>query len=287
MKLRTFILLASMIVSGHALAIPPAVVDAVQMPAWRVRGEKMEPLATGMEVLNGDQVKTGVGARVYLKLAEGSTVKLGESAQMNFHSRSLKPQSFFHGALDVLTGAFRFTTAQVAKLKKRELAIRVGTATIGIRGTDVWGRSGKEQDLVMLIEGHIEVQPAQGEAVTMAEPMSVFIAPKGAAALPLGVATPEEFASRARETDLESGNGALMRQGKFALRLGDALDESGALNLFDRVWAAGYPARLRPVADGQGWRYEVLLKGFASKEAAERAAAPIADALKLSVSVTR
>ena len=155
MKLRHLLpFAATLILTGPSLAAPAALVDAVQVPAWRVRGDNTEALAPGMDIQNGDQVRTGPGARAYLKLAEGSTVKLGESAEMNFHSRSLKPQSFFRGALDILTGAFRFTTAQAAKLRKRDVAIRVGTATIGIRGTDVWGKSSGEQDLVMLIEGH-------------------------------------------------------------------------------------------------------------------------------------
>jgi len=291
MKLRHLLpFAATLILTGPSLAAPAALVDAVQVPAWRVRGDNTEALAPGMDIQNGDQVRTGPGARAYLKLAEGSTVKLGESAEMNFHSRSLKPQSFFRGALDILTGAFRFTTAQVAKLHKRDVAIRVGTATIGIRGTDVWGKSNGEQDLVMLIEGHIEVKPAGGEPLPMTAPLSVFIAPKGGEPLPLGTATAEELASRSAETDIDPANGALHRKGSYSLKLGDATDEPTALALYDQVRRAGYAARVRPVAngdEGKGWRYEVLLKGFASQKDAEQAAGPVAAALKLPVTATR
>ena len=281
------LLLALLLTSTTVFAVPAGLVDAVQAPAWRVRGEIQEPLVPGMAVENGDRIKTGTGARVYVKLAEGSTVKLGEAAELNLHSRSLKPRQFFRGALDVLTGAFRFTTSQAAKLKNRELAIRVGTATIGIRGTDVWGKSGKDQDLVMLIEGRIEVKHAGGNVVDMAEPLSVFVAPKGGAPLPLSQATQEELTSRAAETDLDPANGALRPHGQFSVKLGDGLDESGALALYDKVRKAGYNARIRPVADGEGWRYEVLIKGFASRKDAERAAGPMGTALSLPTSATR
>lgn len=285
--LNPVLLLALLLTSATALAVPAGLVDAVQAPAWRVRNEVQEPLIPGMTVQNGDRIKTGAGARVYVKLAEGSTVKLGESAELNLHSRSLKPQTFFRGALDVLAGAFRFTTAQAAKLKNRELAIRVGTATIGIRGTDVWGKSGQDRDLVMLIEGKVEVKHAGDEAMALTEPLSVFIVPKGGAPLPLSRATREELASRAAETDLDPANGALRHHGQFSVRLGDALDEPGALALYDKVRKAGYSARIRPVADGANWRYEVLIKGFVSRKDAERAAGPIGSALALTAGATR
>lgn len=263
------------------MAAPAATVDAVQTPAWRVRGDVIEPLTPGMELQSGDQVRTGTGARAYLKLAEGSTVKLGEGARMSFYSHSLKPASFFRGALDVAIGAFRFTTAQAAKLRSRDVAIRVGTATIGVRGTDVWGKSSEDRDLVMLIEGHVEVKPAGGEPVQMVEPRSVFIALRGAAPLPLSSATEAELKSRSRETDLEPSNGALHSGGRYLIRLGEPLDEAGALALYDHARAAGYPARIHPVRSDGGWQYEVVVKGYADRSEADRAAGPVGAALKV------
>lgn len=282
-----FLALLFLLSTSSVWAASPAIVDAVQMPAWRVRGEATEALTPGMEMRNGDQVRTGSGARVYLKLAEDSTVKLGESAQMTLYSRSLKPQSFFRGALDVVTGAFRYTTAQAAKLRGRDLAIRVGTATIGVRGTDVWGKSSSDQDLVMLIEGKIEVKPAGGEALIMSEPRSVFVQPKGAAPLPLATASEAELQSRAQETDLQAANGALHRGGHYALRLGEDFDEPGALALYDQLRTAGYAATIRPRRSEAGWRYEVLLKGFADRSEAERAAGPVGTAFKMTASAVR
>lgn len=139
-------------------AAPAAIVDAVQLPATLVRNARAQPLAPGMEVRHGDQISTGAGARVYLRLAEGSVVKMGESATFDFYATSTRPETFFRGALNVVKGAFRFTTGALAKLRGRDVGIRVGTATIGIRGTDVWGRSNAEKDLVCLIEGHVDVR---------------------------------------------------------------------------------------------------------------------------------
>jgi hypothetical protein len=253
-----------------------AVIDAVQMPAWIERGNRVEPLLPGQQVQDGDKVRTGQGARAYIRLPEGSTVKLGEGALLTYRS-AVEQDSVFKAALNLATGAFRFTTATIRKLQRRDVAIRVGTATIGIRGTDVWGRSGKDEDLVMLIEGHVEVQPAQGDPVQLTEPMDVFTAPKGAVANPLVKATGDQLKARARETEIEKGDGAIRKGGKVKLLLGSADDEQQALALYDRARAVGYGAKIRPVmAEGSTsaiYQYEVEIRGFVSKAEAAVAAA--------------
>jgi hypothetical protein len=90
--------------SGAVLALAPATVEQVQAPAWLERDGRSQPLAPGMELRNGDLVRTGPGARAYLMLAEGSRVKLGESARFNLHNRNLHPEKSFSGALDILAG---------------------------------------------------------------------------------------------------------------------------------------------------------------------------------------
>jgi hypothetical protein len=97
-------------------------VDALVTPAWIERHGQTQPLAVGMAVANGDRIRTGDGARVYLKLAEGSTVKLGADATLSFFSRSLRPQRDFKGALDVLAGAFRFTTDALQRVRSRDVS---------------------------------------------------------------------------------------------------------------------------------------------------------------------
>ena len=255
-----------------ALAAPNAVVHAVQMPAWLDRAGRVTPLVPGQEMKSGDRVRTGEGARAYLKLPEGSLVKLGASAQLVFQTPPVE-DSTYRAAMDVLAGAFRFTTATVQKLRKRDVSIRVGTATIGIRGTDVWGRSGNDSDLVMLLEGQIELQPALGEAFAMNEPNIVFTAAKGGAAAPLTVATPREIATRARETEIQSGDGAARSHGRWQLFLGSFAGQDAALAVYDQAQDKGFAARIRPGRDASGTlHYAVVLPGFADQAEAMAAA---------------
>src|SRR5690349_10434141 len=69
-------------VAGTAFAAgADAEVQALQMPAWLTRGGKRVPLEIGAPLRTGDTITTGIGSRVVLRLAEGSTVKLGENAR--------------------------------------------------------------------------------------------------------------------------------------------------------------------------------------------------------------
>jgi hypothetical protein len=276
----------ALLLPAAAIAAAPATVEAVQSPAWRDRDGFTLPLAVGMQLQSGDVVRTGPGARAYLLLAEGSRVKLGEAAQFSLHSRSLQPEKFFRGALDILSGPFRFTTGRLKKALPRELTIRVATATIGIRGTDLWGRTDQNGDLVALLEGRIEITRA-GQITEMAQPMTYYDAPRGQAATvkPLD---PEVFRMLARQTEILPGDGAARAKGRWHVRAGSASGEEAALELYDRVRDAGFAARVRPrAAEGGGWRYEVLLPGFASAAEAELAATRLKAATGLKPDVGR
>src|SRR5687767_1205250 len=119
-----------------------AQVEAVQYPAWLVRGGQAVPLSPGIVLQPQDTVRTGENARVQLRLSEGSTVKLGERAR--FQVERAQDRGVFEATLSVLAGAFRFTGQALGK--KRDISIKVRNATAGIRGTDLWGKSTEERD---------------------------------------------------------------------------------------------------------------------------------------------
>jgi hypothetical protein len=279
--LASFALLSSTPVLAAA-----ATVEAVQSPAWLDRGGRSMPLAAGMELKSGDVLRTGPGARAYLMLTEGSRVKLGEVAQFTFYTTSQRPEKSFRGALDIVAGAFRFTTATLKRAMPREVAIRVGTATVGIRGTDLWGRTDKNGDLVALLEGRIEITRA-GQTTELAQPMTYFDAPAGK---PAEVKTldPETFAKLARQTEIMAGDGAARAKGKWRILAGTAPSEEAALELYDRIREAGFAARVRPRrTEGGGWNYELRLGGYSSAAEAGVAAAHLQATTGLKPSVGR
>ncbi|MGD9951022.1 MAG: SPOR domain-containing protein [Burkholderiales bacterium] len=260
------------IAATGAAAAPAAVVEAVQMPAWVERNEiaavRRYPLAPGTALRGGDELRTGAGARVYVKLAEGSLVKLGENASLRILEVAPERGGVFKALLQVIEGAFRFTTDLLAKERRREVRIRVANVTAGIRGTDLWGKSQPEREVVCLIEGEIEVG-ADGEApARLDQPRQFYERVKGETR-PVGFVDPTQLAAWARETEIEDGRGAARRGGPWKLTLARAPTQSAALELYDRLREAGYAARILPVKSGAGHDYLVRIAGLASKADAE------------------
>src|SRR5664279_4939853 len=65
--------------------------------------------------------------------------------------------------------------------QQRAINVRIATITAGIRGTDLWGSSDAERDLICLLEGRITVFHPLDQGREMSEALSFYVAPKGAA----------------------------------------------------------------------------------------------------------
>lgn len=263
---RIFLALVLACAVAPAGADPAAIVAGLQAPAWRVHAGVREPLAAGQVLDAGDRLDTGPGARVLLHLGEGSMVKLGAEAELDLAKLEppSAPNGVFEAVLDVLKGAFRFTTAAAAKLQRRAVTAHVGTATIGLRGTDVWGKTEPGRDFVVLIEGKIEIERA-GEHVAMAEPQTLFMAPTGAAARPVGPVDPGDLARWAAETEPTPGAGIQDAAGAWRVNLLSTRDAAGAERWVARLRDGGYAAVHGTAAIGAVEWHRVYVDGFASR----------------------
>src|SRR2546425_11128402 len=208
------ILTLALLASCPSFAQVAATIEGVQMPAWVERAGRRVPIMPGMELRAGDQLVTGAGSRALVKLADGSLVKLGENGQLRF--TELNPAvEVFKAALNVLEGAFRFTTDLVAKTRKREVSIRAAQVTAGIRGTDLWGRSRQGNEIVCLIEGEIEVA-AEGEpAVSMNQPLQFYRRIEGKTQ-PVGTVDKAQIEKWAAEAERQAGQRARRRGGRVS-----------------------------------------------------------------------
>ena len=254
---------AAALVSTLAAAQPAAVVEGVQMPAWVERDGRRTPASPGMELKPGDQLKTGPGSRLLVKLSEGSSVKLGENGSLRIAELS-PAKELFKGALAVLEGAFRFTTDKIGKSRRRDININVSQVTAGIRGTDLWGKSAPKREIVCLIEGKIEVGAPGETAVTMDQSRQFYNRIDGQTQ-PIGFVEPAQLVEWAKETEIEKGKGAAMRGGKWQVVLGSFDNQNAALRLYDQVRDAGYAAEIRPRMDGEKRIYNVRIRNLPVK----------------------
>ena len=260
--------------SVEARAQPAAVIEGVQMPAWRERDGARVPLVPGMELRAGDRIVSGKDARIAVRLSEGSVVKLGENGRLVL--AEVQPaKELFRAALQVLEGAFRFTTDIAAKARKREVNVRVDQVTIGIRGTDVWGRSRGERQVVCLIEGAVQVGAAGEPPVTMNQPRQFYVRDKGKTQ-PVGMVEAKQLEQWALETDVQAGKGALRSGGRFSVQLAEANSRNALASVQKQLSDAGYPAEVAQRKQGDKTSYIVRIRQLPSREEAQA----LADQLK-------
>jgi hypothetical protein len=255
------------VASSQTLAQPAAVIEGVQMPAWRERDGKRAPLVPGMELRAGDRIVSGKEARAVMRLSEGSIVKLGENGTLRLEE--LGPsREIFRAALQVLHGAFRFTTDVASKLRKREVSVRVDTVTIGVRGTDFWGRSRGQLQVVCLIEGAIQVGAPGEQPVTLDQPRQFYRRDKGSTQ-PVGKVEPKQLEQWALETDIEAGKGALRRGGRFSVALNTTGAQAQANSVRNQLREAGYPAEVATSKEAEKATYMVRIRYLPSRDEAQ------------------
>lgn len=266
---------ASLLVSTCLLFVSlpglAAQIEGLQLPAWVERSGERLPVRAGLALLEADVVETGKGGRLLIQLADGSFVKLGENARLALTSLSEDKvdQGSLTGLLNVVKGAFRYTTAGLGRLVKRDIQVNVASTTIGIRGTDVWGRSQDGGSTVCLIEGMVTLtHPARGEFV-MDKPLSFFIAPREGEPKPVAPVDPEKLKQWAAETDLDQGRGVLLLGGGWIVQLGAHNKEATARKVEKRLLAEGIPVEFTIVQLKSRTYYRLRVSGFDTQEDAK------------------
>ena len=109
------------IAPANAALRPGVLVEGVQMPAWveHASGAR-NPLAVGTALSDKDRTITGPGARALLRLADGSAIKLGENGVLGLDDvgqKKMQMKDVVTATLDVVSGAFRFTTLALNRFR--------------------------------------------------------------------------------------------------------------------------------------------------------------------------
>jgi hypothetical protein len=261
-------------VAAPGVEPPAAVVDGVVMPAWLERSGMRQPVVPGMVLQERDRIVTGANARILLTLPEGSRVKLGESAQLDLDSLIARQEGgsvFLKSALNVVIGAFRFTTSALNKVNsRRDVSIRLATVTAGIRGTDLWGKQGGDKEIVCLLEGKIEVSRDVVAGQTVApvildQPLQFYIAPKDAPTLPVGRVDEAQLALWAAETEIAPDAGGATVDGQWTMRFDGDTTFAGALSAHEFLRNRGYAAQFVPDKKNGKRIYRVQLSNLSAE----------------------
>lgn len=134
-----FLGLAIAVLSQFALAAPAIVVELVGAAQRIPDGAAPIALKKGDAVNERDTVQTGVDSGVVLRFEDGQVSTLGANTRMtvNAYTYDVKDPAKSNVLLSLLTGGMRAVTGLIGRARPDRVAFRAGTATIGIRGTDV------------------------------------------------------------------------------------------------------------------------------------------------------
>ena len=253
----TAVIVGAGVLAAASADAQPVRVDAVQSPAWLERDSRSVPLAAGTALQPRDRLLTGANGRVQLQLAEGSAVKLGANAR--FVIERAEDRGLFRATLAVIAGAFRFTTAALGR-GDRDVAIKVKHVTVGIRGTDVWGKATDERDFVVLIEGRATVGTAGEPRVTLATPLQVYEKPREQPSRLLAI-DQAQLDALAAETEIAHGGAA---RGEWRIVVARAANRDSARELQRRLRGAGFPADIDMIEGA----FHVVVANLASESQA-------------------
>ena len=113
------------------------------------------PLKAGDEILRGDVISTGKGARLEIRMLDDAVMTLGEKTIFvvtDYIAEGDAPLSSFR----LMQGAFKAVSGKIAQAREGGFIVATEVATIGIRGTTFWGGS---------LDGDFEVALLDGKGV--------------------------------------------------------------------------------------------------------------------------
>ena len=166
--------------------------QAVELP----QGFGSRPLHLGAPVHAQGKIKTGPNARLEIGFIDGTKMTLGEWAHVDLDvNLKDKPPGGEQAAenddsdsmsISFLAGTFRFITGLLAKANSQSVRLQTQVATIGIRGTDLFGGPlaagmppGEIHYGFMILEGAIDIDNPHGSVTLDSPKEGTFLPMKG------------------------------------------------------------------------------------------------------------
>jgi hypothetical protein len=116
---------------------------------------------------------------------DGTEFTVGENSSVTIDRFVYDPAGSTNAVKLGVVGPFRFITGKIGKAVGANVSIRTASATLGIRGTDIWGGPIDNQYGVFLIRGIVTVTGGGGQVVLSKPGSGTNVAQPGAAPGPV------------------------------------------------------------------------------------------------------
>lgn len=125
---------------------------------------KTTPLAEGAAIHLDETITTGADARLELTFEDETKLTIGEKASVKIDAFVYQPRGLGNRFGAAITGPFRYVSGKLMKTSASSAEVETPFATIGIRGTDIWGGPVDGKSGVFLFEGAATVTNNAGAA---------------------------------------------------------------------------------------------------------------------------
>ena len=171
--------------------------------AQATSAEQTRPLTTGATVLVGDTIETEDRTRVEIRFLDGTLLKLGDNSRITVNQYVYDPdRSLGRLFLDLVTGVFRVISGADTVFQQDAFLVQTPVASIGIRGTDFWGRQSAAQlQVALLDESAIVISNGAGSVVLENALETTIVTSATEAPSPPFALTPEQLEAAAATVD--------------------------------------------------------------------------------------
>lgn len=127
----------------------------------------------GENVVRDEIVKTSQDSVAKLVFTDSSNLSIGPNSVVKLDKFvAAGPSNYGKATINVLKGAFRFTTGH---FDKRAYEVKTGVASIGVRGTIYEGRAEAHRTILNVIEGLVRVRTIGGQVCNLSAGQSAVI----------------------------------------------------------------------------------------------------------------
>ncbi len=128
-----------------------------------------QPMAAAVKtrVHMNDVIATGPKGRIFILFIDNTQFTLSENSKLKVDKYVFDPQNanVNKGTFNVMQGAFKYTSGQLAKKKDPDVSINTPYGNIGVRGTVVLGGRVKDAYGVHVQEGRVQVRNDAGAVI--------------------------------------------------------------------------------------------------------------------------
>jgi hypothetical protein len=114
-------------------------------------------MTEGMPVEQDQTIETGPGARLEISFVDGTSFTIGEKSKVTVDRFVFSPTGNKNVLKLAVVGPFRFISGKLSKSLGANISVTTPFATMGIRGTDVWGGPIDQRYGVFLATGIVSV----------------------------------------------------------------------------------------------------------------------------------